>query len=192
MKKNLVLLLVLVLGLFLLVGVVVAGPGGPEPQPGSIKGTRMDTMLAATKLTTNTTLYSTGVSRYGSYNTVDLFVTADFSSTGTITVTPQYAPSRAAGYVDAFYLSEAWVLPYVQTLTNASGVTATTTSTATVTGSSAVRVNATVPYQIVLTGNGTGLVSFNMRGTHLRYKLEASGIAPSTPVTVTISTVIHN
>jgi hypothetical protein len=67
--------------------VVEAGP--TDPDAGTVQAADLYTLYDA--YTTTTTFEPSDVGRLRYYNSVELFVTADFSSTGTITVTPEYS-----------------------------------------------------------------------------------------------------
>lgn len=175
-------------------GGVMAAPGGPEAQAGTVQGVSLQTFYADDDWVTTTTQYGSAV-RTAYHNAFDLFVSADFSTTGTITVTPQFSADNV-NWVDGFYASEGWVLPlsYSSVLTNASEVTNTTTSTATMTfaGTSASRATENVPYRIVLSADG-GSYLRNVPGTgmYARVKIEASG-AVTTGVELLVQGVLRN
>lgn len=190
-----ILTAVLLAGLLLAGGSwALAGPGGPEPNAGSVKAADVFTIVNGAYYTTTATKYGTTNLRYVYYNNLDLFVTIDLSTTGTVTVTPQYS-ADGTNYVDASYTAEGWVLPlsYSETLTNASGVTNTTTSTATTTFASgtATRVSESVPYRVVLSADGTGMVRIPMVGKYVRPKITLSG-GITNGVTVTVMAVARN
>lgn len=186
-----VFLAMLLAGLLLVGGsVALAGPGGPEPNAGSVKAADIFTIINGAYYTTTATKYGTANLRYVYYNNMDVFVTIDLVSTGSVTVTPQYS-ADGTNYVDASYTSEGWVLPLSQVLTNASGVTNTTTSTATFASGTATRVSASVPYRVVLSADGTGVVRIPMVGKYMRPKIELSG-GITNGVTVTVMAVARN
>jgi len=175
-------------------GGALAAPSGPEAQSGTVTGSALVTMVDADYATITTTLYPDGArTRY--YNSFDLFVTADFSTTGVLTVTPQFS-ADGVNWVDGYYVSEGYVLPlsYSGTLTNASGVTNTTTSTFTtnISGATAVLASTNVPYQIVLSADGSAyLRNVPVVGWQMRPKIEASG-AVTTGVELLIQAVLWN
>lgn len=170
--------------------VVLAGPGGPEPPGGSVKTADVFTIVNAGYYTTTGTHYGTTNLRYIYYNSMDLFVTIDLKTTGSVTVTPQYS-ADGINYVDASYTAEGWVLPQTTVLTNASGVTSTTTSTATFASGTATRVSASVPYRVVLSADGTDVVRIPMVGKYMRPKIQLSG-GITNGVTVTVQAVARN
>jgi len=113
------------------------------------------------------------------YETVDIFATIDISGSGYVTVTPQFSADQS-NWVDATRTAEGFVLPlsYSNTLTNSSGVTNTTTSTATTSfsGSSGTRVTEEVTYEAALTADGTDYVAdVPTVGQYMRLKIEYSG-----------------
>lgn len=196
MRHGMVLLAVLVVvGLALWgMGAVLAAPGGPEAEAGTVQGTALLTLYDDTFITTTTTYPDAQRVRY--YNSFDLFVTADFSTTGAITVTPQFS-ADGINWVDGFYTAEGWVLPlaYSATLTNTSDVTNTETSVTLATafsGATATRASADVAYEIALSADGgTYLRNIPVVGFWLRPKIEASG-AVTDGVELLIQAVARN
>lgn len=191
--KNLrgILTAMLLAGLLLAGGSwALAGPGGPEPNAGSVKAADTFTIINGTYYTTTATKYGTTNLRYIYYNNLDVFVTIDLKTTGTVTVTPQYS-ADGTNYMDAAYTAEGWVLPQTTVLTNASGVTRTTTSTATFASGTATRVSASVPYRVILSADGTGAVRIPMVGKYMRPKIELSG-GVTNGVTVTVIAIARN
>jgi hypothetical protein len=171
----------------------MAAPSGPEAQAGTVQGSVLATVYDDTFITTTTTYPDAVRTRY--YNSYDLFVTADFSTTGALTITLQFS-ADGENWVDGYYVSEGYVLPlsYSGTLTNASGVTNTTTSTFTTSfsGASASLASTEVPYRIILTGDGGDyLRNVPTVGWYMRPKIEASG-AVTTGVELLIQAVLRN
>lgn len=162
--------------------VVLAGPGGPEPPGGSVKTADVFTIVNAGYYTTTGTHYGTTNLRYIYYNSMDLFVTIDLKTTGSVTVTPQYS-ADGVNYVDASYTAEGWVLPQTTVLTK--------TSTATFASGTATRVSESVPYRVVLSADGTDVVRIPMVGKYMRPKIQLSG-GITNGVTVTVQAVARN
>ena len=195
-RQWLVMGLVLALAALALFGLggALAAPSGPESQAGTVQGSVLVTVVDEDYATITTTLYPDAVrTRY--YNSYDLFVTADFSTTGALTITLQFS-ADGENWVDGYYVSEGYVLPlsYSGTLTNASGVTNTTTSTFTTSfsGASASLASTEVPYRIILTGDGGDyLRNVPTVGWQMRPKIEASG-AVTTGVELLIQAVLRN
>jgi hypothetical protein len=187
---------------------VQAGP--EDPEPGTVKGADLYTLYDA-YTTTATAVYPSDTGRLRYYNSIELFVTADFSTTGAITVTPQYSVD-GSNWITATYTYVGTPLNYsttstnTQTLSDNSTVTATTvsTSTATVTGtmstSGTSNVTSTVTatgtpteyeqtYQLTLSADGTDHLAMPMRGLYVRPVIRASN---TNGVTVTIYAVAKN
>jgi len=174
-------------------GGVMAAPGGPEAQSGTVTGSVLATVYDDTFITTTTTYPDAVRTRY--YNSYDLFATADFSTTGALTITLQFS-ADGENWVDGYYVSEGYVLPlsYSGTLTNSSGITDTTTSTFTtsISGASASYESTAVPYRIVLTSDGGDyLRNVPTVGWYMRPKIEASG-AVTDGVELLIQAVLRN
>ena len=155
-------------------------------------GVALATVYDDTFITTTTTYPDAVRTRY--YNGYDLFATADFDD-GALTITLQFS-ADGENWVDGYYVSEGYVLPlsYSGTLTNASGVTNTTTSTFTtsISGASASYESTAVPYRIVLTSDGGDyLRNVPTVGWYMRPKIEASG-AVTDGVELLIQAVLRN
>lgn len=196
-RVALVVLLVLLAtgGLY---GATWAGPGVGDPDPGTVAGITTWTLYPTTAITGNGTIYSSSpryyngldLTRVKNFNSLDVFVTVDIASTGTLTVTPQYS-ADGTNWANATRLSEGWVLPlsYSATLTNSSGVTNTTTSTSTTSfsGSTASRQSEEITYQIVLSADGTDYVRIPVVGEYVRFSLAYTGT-----MTPTIKATVRN
>jgi len=178
-------------------GVLADAPG--EPLPGtvaSIKGPYVfwnNAVIAGSTVTyTASPKWASGsdLSLVWLAHSADVFVTADVTPTGHVTVTPQFS-ADAVNWTDAQYASESWILPlsYSNVLTNASGVTNTTTSTATTTFASttATRVSTMVTYSVALDSDTTGYMRIPLAGKYLRFKIEHNNV-----VTPTIKVMLRN
>jgi len=126
------------------------------------------------------------------WHEAELFVTADVTGTNTITITPQWSADNT-NWVDAKFLSEGWVLPlsHSTTITNASGVTNTTTSTHTISfaSSTASRSSEWVTYQVAISADGSDAIAFPIRGRYLRFKTE---VLDTINITPTMYAVLKN
>ncbi len=188
----------------------VAQAGPSDPQAGTVVGSDLYTLYDA-YTTTATAVYPESTGRLRYYNSVELFVTADFSTTGAITITPQYSVD-GVNWITASYSYVGTPLSYsststnTQTLADSSTVTATTTSTstATVTGTmstsgtssvtSTVAATGTpteyeVDYEITLSADGSTYLAMPMRGLYIRPVIRASN---TNGVTVTIYAMAKN
>ena len=156
---------VLLAGLLLAGGsLALAGPGGPEPNAGSVKAADAFTIINSAYYTTTATKYGTTNLRYIYYNNLDVFVTIDLKTSGTVTVTPQYS-ADGTNYTDADYISEGWY--------------------------STTRYSSVVPYRVVLSADGTDVVRLPMVGRYMRPKIELSG-GITNGVTVTVMAIARN
>ena len=203
--KNVAFVLLLVAAMVTLVGAPytkeVLAVGG-EPGSGTTVGIKTITFAGGTTPLAATTYYggsgsgstSTTLAGYDAryWHMADVFVTADISGTNTLTVTAQWSADNS-NWVDAFYTSEGWILPLTHstTITNASGVTNTTTSTHTISfaGSTGSRQSEDVTYRIALTADGSSIVSIPVKGNYLRLKAE---VASAVNITPTIAIVLKN
>lgn len=85
----------------LLITIAPAAAVGPEP--GTVVGIRSITLYPATAITGSTTAYTASprmlagedLSRTRFYHSADVFVSATFATTGTLTITPQASPDGA-------------------------------------------------------------------------------------------------
>jgi hypothetical protein len=181
-----VMLVVVVMGLLLAGSVAASQPG--EPQPGTVQGLRGPSLfwegVIAGSVTTYTTSprtqFGTDVSMVWMYHSADIFVTADITPSGRITVTPQLSVDQV-NWADAKYTYVADTLLSTTTVISTSGVTTATTTTAM---DSAV-TEAT--YQIVMTADGTDYLRMPVAGRYIRFKIEHSDV-----VTPTISVLLRN
>jgi hypothetical protein len=163
---------------------VQAGP--EDPEPGTVKGADLYTLYDA-YTTTATAVYPSDTGRLRYYNSVELFVTADFSTTGAITVTPQYSVD-GSNWITATYSYVGTPMDYSAT------VTATTISTSTATVTNTVTTTGTPTeyeqtYQVTLSADGTDHLAMPMRGLYVRPVIRASN---TNGVTVTIYAVAKN
>lgn len=97
-------------------GGALAAPSGPESPAGTVQGTVVQQQ--ALYITSTETVYGDPV-RLRYYNSFDAFISANFSTTGQITVGVQFSPDSETWF-DAYYPAEGWVLPlsYSTTVTN--------------------------------------------------------------------------
>lgn len=180
-----VMVLVVVMGLLLAGSVAASQPG--EPQPGTVQGLRGPNAFWNGSVVTTTTYTSAPNTVFGSdvslvwmYNSADIFVTADITPSGRITVTPQLSVDQS-NWTDATYTYVADTLASTTSIITSTGEMTATTTTAM---SSAV-TEAT--YQIVLTADGTDYLRMPLAGKYMRFKIENSG-----NVTPTISVLLRN
>ncbi len=173
--------------------------GGGNPGTGSMVNWQTVTFansdeISATQYYSPSGYTTLGYLAQGWYK-MDVFVTVDISGTNTITVTPQFSID-GSNWVDAQYEAEGWVLPldYTATLTNASGVTNTTTSTSTYafSGSTGTRVSEMVDYEVVLSADGSSYEIVPLYGSYLRFKTELSSTGSGEAVTTTIKALMKN
>lgn len=168
MKTRQWILVALTLALAGLLGLgltrTLAAPSGPEAQPGTVQGSVVATLVDEDYATITTTLYPDGTrTRY--YNSFDLFVTANFSTSGVITITPQFSADNV-NWVDGYYVAEAF-----------SGTTYTSSDR---------------PYRIVLSADGGSYIrNVPVVGWYMRSKIQASG-AVTQGVEVLVQAVLRN
>jgi hypothetical protein len=166
-------LAVVVLAAMLLVALVapmVMAQG--EPQAGTVSGVTTYTYYPTTALTGSGTAYSAAPRTVSGqdlsravkyYNAMDVFVTVDLiTSTGTITVTPQFSADQA-NWANAYYTYPTW----------------TDSATATIN---------TQTYQVVLTADGTNYIKVPVSGEYFRVKIEYAG----TTLTPTVKATLRN
>jgi hypothetical protein len=128
-----------------------------EPGAGTVIGSRVGALYPATALTGSGTVQSASPRTVGGvdlsnvryYYAVDLFVTADFASTGTLTATVQLS-ADGTNWADAYQLID-------------SG-----TST------------ASVPYRVVITGDGTQYLTLPVSGQFVRVSLQRTAAVTPT------------
>lgn len=175
----------------------VSAQGAGDPSPGTVVGVKtVEFAAGSTAIAATTYYYGSGNGTTGLdtrfWHSADLFVTADISGTNTITVTPQWS-ADGSNWVSAKYKSEGWVLPlsHSTTITNASGVTNTTTSTHTITfaSSTASRSSEDVTYRLAISADGSDAIAFPIRGTYLRLMAE---VASAVNITPTINVILRN
>lgn len=170
-KRWALILLLIALGLAG-TGVALAGPGGPEPGDGTVKAADTYTLYSG-YVTTTTTINPASVTRLVYYNDVDLFVTADFSTTGVITMTPQYSADNA-NWANATYVGTAWSSATVDGIT-------TTIATA----------DAETTYRTTLSADGTDFIRLPMVGKYLRPQITLSG-GVTNGVWITVTAIARN
>jgi len=141
----------------------MAAPSGPEAQAGTVAGTAVVSVYDSTFVTTTTTYPASVRTRF--HNSFDLFATADFSTTGALTLTLQFS-ADGENWVDGFYVLEGF-----------SGTT---------------YVQEVLPYRLVLTADGAlYLRNVPAVGWYMRPQIEASG-AVTTGVELLIQAVLRN
>jgi hypothetical protein len=176
-----------------LVGALVAPAAWAEsePQAGTVSGVTTYTYYPATALTGSGTAYSSAPRNVSGqdiskavkyYNSMDVAVTVDLiTSTGTITVTPQFSADQSNWY-DATYTYVANTLVSTTAIvTSTGGTTATTTIT-----SSSTPTEAT--YQVVLSADGTDNLKIPVSNEYFRVKIEYAG----TTLTPTVKATLRN
>ena len=181
-----VMLLVVAMGLLLAGSVAASQPG--EPQPGTVQGLRGPSLFwqgviagsVPTYTTSPRTQFGTDVSVVWMYNSADIFVTADITPSGRITVTPQFSVDQS-NWTDATYTYVADTLASTTSVITSTGKTTATTTTSM---SSAV---TEAIYRIIMTADGTDYLRVPLAGKYLRFKIEHSGA-----VTPTINVLLRN
>jgi len=148
-RQWLALALAVTLALLAMLGLgsALAAPAGPEAYPGTVQGTAVVAVYNDTFITTTTTYPNAVRTRY--HNSFDLFATADFSTTGALTLTLQFS-ADGENWIDGFYLLEAF-----------SGTT---------------YVQEVIPYRVVLTADGGSYIrNVPAVGWFMRPEIQASG-----------------
>lgn len=180
-------------------GAVVLAQGVGDPPPATTLGVKVVPWETAGTAVSSTTYYygpagGTTGQEVLFWNEAEFFFTASgLVSTQTITLIPQFS-ADGTNWADAERLSEGWTLPLVNTtiLTNASGVTNTTTSTASISfaSSAAVRSSGWYTYYRTMTADGTEILRVPIVGQYMRIK--ATFLTTTVQVTPRIYALLKN
>jgi hypothetical protein len=183
MKRLMNISAALLLAVVMIVGVMGLLPEGAaaigEPPAGTTASIQNYTLVPSTVITEDGTTYS-DAQQFLFWNAVDLFVTADLTTSTEITITAQVS-ADGTNFADATYTYAAETL---------AETTSVVTSTDGLTASSTVSSSSTPTeqtYQIVLRADGTDYIRLPMAGQYLRVSIEASG-----DVTPTVIATMRN
>jgi hypothetical protein len=181
-----ILVVALTVMLLLAVGVAMTSASNPDPQQlTKVQGWATYTFLPATNITATTAITYTGcpyiragtnVCIANAYAQADVFVTADVSGTGEVTVTPQVSPDNISWVDVAYqYTTNNVATTSVATGQVVSGTSVLTTTTTTTTSSTSALAYGT--YQVVMNADGTQLMRIPLYGEYLRFKYATSTLS---------------